>query len=526
MRIVLAWWVLAGCLLAWPLGAAAESTAAPPPREATLRLLNRDVVTLRATLAGAPPEVRAERAQQRILGLPPSAYDEPLHTLPLVLGDAKGVEVMLGDRTLFALVDADVDPEARPRELDALARQTVANLEAARQAWHETRDTTRLWTGAARVLLVTAAAAAIGWLAARGARRGAVVFERRRRLIAAEHRKVVARELTLHVVTGTLRLLQWAFYAMLAYAWTHLVLGAFAATSPLADRLATWTMSRLLWLVDGIAESVPSLVSVLIVLALTRLVADVLGYGFDAVHSGRLRIAGLHAETIGATKRIVTIVVWALGIAVAYPYLPGASSQAFQGISVLVGLMVTLGSTGIVSQAMSGLVVIYARALRKGDHVVIGDMEGVVTEVSAMATKLVNLRNEEITIPNSVLVGSAIRNFSKQAGTEGTLLSTVVTVGYDVPWRQVHQLLEEAARATAGLRAEPAPRVYQRELANFYVAYELQVSTDTPAERVGLLSDLRANILDVFERAQVQLLSPDFLANLDAGRLGGPAAPA
>jgi small-conductance mechanosensitive channel len=132
----------------------------------------------------------------------------------------------------------------------------------------------------------------------------------------------------------------------------------------------------------------------------------------------------MHPETTTATRRIVTLITWGLGFAVAYPYLPGSNSDAFKGLSVLFGLMLTLGSTGLVTQAMSGLVVVYARALRKGDFVQVNDVEGVVTEVASLATKIVNVRNEEITIPNSVLISSPIHNYSKLAGQLGTLVST------------------------------------------------------------------------------------------------------
>jgi small-conductance mechanosensitive channel len=132
--------------------------------------------------------------------------------------------------------------------------------------------------------------------------------------------------------------------------------------------------------------------------------------------------------------------------------------------------------------------------------------------VGTLATKMLNLRNEEITIPNSVLVANTIRNFSKLATTQGTLLSTTATVGYDTPWQLVHHVLEEAARATQGLRAEPAPRVYTHALESFFVEYDLVVSTDRPLDRVEILSVLRANMLDAAERAGVQLLTPQVLS--------------
>jgi small-conductance mechanosensitive channel len=213
--------------------------------------------------------------------------------------------------------------------------------------------------------------------------------------------------------------------------------------------------------------------------------------------------------------------IWILAIVAAYPYIPGSGSGVFQGVSVLIGAMVTLGSSGIANQIMSGLTLVYSRALRRGDHVFIGaagsELEGVVTEVGTLATKIMTMRNEEITVPNAVVVSNPIRNFSKLAEGEGTLISTRVTIGYDAPWRQVHAMLEEAARRTPGLRGKQAPRVAQRGLSDFYVEYELFANIDRPLDKVHTLSRLHAGIQDVFNEYGVQIMSPHFL--------GQPAEP-
>jgi small-conductance mechanosensitive channel len=256
----------------------------------------------------------------------------------------------------------------------------------------------------------------------------------------------------------------------------------------------------------------PGLITVLIVLGVTRAIIDVLDAFFDSVQTGRLRVPYLHPETVGATRRIVTVIAWLLGVAVAYPFIPGSSSDAFKGLSVLLGLVLSLGSTGLVTQAMGGLVVVYSRALRRGDFVRVGDAEGVVSEVGGLATKIVNVRNEEITIPNSVLIGSPIHNYSKLAGTHGTLLTSKVTIGYDAPWRQVHSLLISAAQKTPNVRADPAPYVYQRALSDFYVEYEVFVHIDRAAERVPILSALHASIQDEFNEHGVQIMSPHFFS--------------
>ncbi len=250
------------------------------------------------------------------------------------------------------------------------------------------------------------------------------------------------------------------------YTWLTYVLHEFPATQPLSRRLGD-----LLWEGAGkigldMADAIPGLIAV----ALIGLFAEGLSRGaqgaFRAIQAGRLNLPGLHPETAGATRRMVVFAIWALAVVAAYPYIPGSGSGVFQGVSVLIGAMVTLGSSGIANQLMSGLTLAYSRALRRDDHVVIGasgsEVEGVVTEIGALATKVATMRNEEATIPNAVVVANPIRNFSRQAGADGTLISTHVTIGYDAPWRQVHAMLEEAARRTKALRATPPPRVRQR----------------------------------------------------------------
>jgi small-conductance mechanosensitive channel len=158
---------------------------------------------------------------------------------------------------------------------------------------------------------------------------------------------------------------------------------------------------------------------------------------------------------------------------------------------------------------MSGLVLIYSRALRKGDYVEVNGVRGIVTEVAALAIKVATVRNEEITIPNSVLVSSPIHNYSRM---QDALITTTVTIGYDTPWRQVHAMLVDAARRTAGVRQDFEPYVYQRALSDFYVEYELFAGIETGARRAAVMSELHATIQDSFNEHGVQIMSPHFEA--------------
>jgi len=192
------------------------------------------------------------------------------------------------------------------------------------------------------------------------------------------------------------------------------------------------------------------------------------------------------------------------------PYIPGSDTDAFRGVSVFVGLMLSLGSAGLVNQVMSGLVVVYARAIRPGEYVKVGDIDGLVAEVGLLSTKLVTARKEEVTIPNAVMIGEATVNYSRLSDKDGAVVATSITIGYDAPWRQVHALLCLAAERTDTVRKDPAPRVVQRSLGDFYVEYTLVTHVDQPWQRPAILSELHANIQDAFNEYGVQIMSPHF----------------
>src|SRR5262249_23916395 len=197
--------------------------------------------------------------------------------------------------------------------------------------------------------------------------------------------------------------------------------------------------------------------------------------------------------------------------------VPGSQSEAFKGVSVFLGLMVTFGSSGLVNHVVSGFMITYSRALRVGDFVRIGDVEGTVTQLGVLSTSLRSLKNEDVTIPNAVVVGQTTVDYSRRGDTEGVYTPTSVTIGYDTPWRQVQALLLQAASRTPGLRAEPKPLVLQASLEDFYVKYTLFVCLERQQSRPFTLDVLHANIQDVFNEHGVQIRSPNYVLD--------PAAP-
>ena len=217
---------------------------------------------------------------------------------------------------------------------------------------------------------------------------------------------------------------------------------------------------------------------------------------------------------------------------IAYPYLPGSDSDAFKGMSVFVGLVVSLGSSGIVNQVMSGFTLTYSRALRAGDFVAVGDVEGTVSQVGTLSTKIMTAKGEDVTIPNALVVSQTVTNYSRFADTDGVFVPTDITIGYDVPWRQVQALLLLAAARTPGVRREPAPVVRQAALEDAYIRYTLQFCLEHPTQRRKTLAAVHANILDAFNEYGVQITSPNYEADPAAPKVvprdhwfAAPAAP-
>jgi small-conductance mechanosensitive channel len=305
-------------------------------------------------------------------------------------------------------------------------------------------------------------------------------------------------------------LLWLAAILVLLYLWLVYSLGQFPESAPWAEQLEDVLTALFIDLVKGTLGALPGLIAVVVVFLIARWIARLIRIVFDKVETGGLSLPWLERETARTTQTLLIMVVWLFALVAAYPYIPGSETDAFKGLSVLLGLMVTLGSTGIINQIISGLFVVYSKSVRPADYVRVGDIEGEVIDVGFLATKLRTPRQEEITIPHSVLVGTATTNYSSLAGDNGMAVTTSVTIGYDVPWRQVHALLQLGAARTQGLRRDPAPRVMQRELSDFYVQYLLLAHLEDGKSRAAVLSELHSQIQDAFNEFGTQIMSPHF----------------
>ena len=296
------------------------------------------------------------------------------------------------------------------------------------------------------------------------------------------------------------------------------VLRRFPYTSPWGESMRGFLLATLQNLGLGILSAMPGLFTVFLIFVLARFLARLIGFWFRAVERGRVKVRWIYPETAQPTRRLLTALLWLFAVVMAYPYLPGSGTDAFKGVSVFLGLMLTFGSSGLVNQIMSGFMVTYSRALRLGDFVRIGDVEGTVTHLGVLSTKIRTpfsrrshrpQRRRRRTDDHRLL---AARRFGR-----GVFTPTSVTIGYDAPWRQVQSLLLLAAERTPGLRQDPKPMVLQTALEDFYVRYTLLVCLDRQESRPFTLHALHSHIQDLFNEYGVQIMSPNYFLD--------PAAP-
>jgi small-conductance mechanosensitive channel len=231
---------------------------------------------------------------------------------------------------------------------------------------------------------------------------------------------------------------------------------------------------------------------------------------FAAVEAGRIQLENFKREWAEPTYKIVRILVIAFGVVVAYPYMPGSGSAAFQGVSLFLGVMVSLGASSAVSNIVAGYMLIYRRAFTVGDKIKIGDNVGEVVEMRTQVTHLRSFKNEEVIIPNSQILNGEVINYTSMAKSHGLILHTEVGIGYETPWRQVEAMLVTAAERTTEIGTNLRPFVLEKKLGDFAIVYELNVYCTNVTAIAPMYAALHRNILDVFNEHGVQIMTPAY----------------
>jgi small-conductance mechanosensitive channel len=428
----------------------------------------------------------------------------------------QGLLVSIGEESIFVLTPEDLD-QVSEETVDEAGDRAVNNLRVAYAETLELQDARRISEAVGLTVLATVLFLFGFWMLHRLRRFGQV---RLTRLAGARVRDVsisgftfLTRERLLNLTRRLLGILIWAVQLVLIYLWLVYCLKRFPYTRPWGEALGNYLLITFKTLLVSAIGALPGLLVVVIILYMGHLLVRTVTAFFNAVEAGKVAMTGVYPDTAPATRTILVILIWLFALIVAYPYIPGSDTAVFKAVGVFLGVVISLSSSGLLAQAMSGLVLIYSRALKPGEYVHIKDVEGVVDSVGMFSTKLHTIKNEEITIPNSFLLATSTRNYSRLTADSGSLAYTTVTVGYGVAWRQVHAMLLLAAERTPGLRKEPPPFVIQVRLSDFYAEYQINAALDRTEERLPVLSKLHLNIQDVFHEYGIQLMSPHYIAD-------------
>ena len=506
MNVRLLWLFFISCGLTW----AVESGVEPMHREAPLVIHGTQVTVLRATLFGYTPAERAALAYRRLINLIDVGG-------PGVVGSR-----VVNDGTLLTIDGAEVlllAPEDADRLLGETVNEAVSQAQAAlTKIISEERGPVtheRLLSAGLKVLLVTGifiVAVMFLVMMRRLLLKGVMHLQKKRsaiisnRVVESFIRDQLVRGLTLVIQVGI-----WVLGILGAYLWVTWCLSAFPMTRDVGNELGGRLLAFVFGLMQGIGEAIPGLAIVFFIVVLTGFLSHVVKLFFVRIETRGVNLGWLNPHTAVPTRRIIIVALWIFALAMSYPYLPGSGSDAFKGLSVFVGVMVSLGGAGLVGQVASGFILTYLGIVRVGDYVIVGNVEGVVASIGIFNTRIETIFKEAMSVPNVFILTNTTTNLSHFPGQHGVVVQATVTIGYDVAWRQIHALLLAAAKRTARLQEHPAPYVQQRALSDFYAEYHLCVYLLNPVERIPVLAQLYAEIQDQFNEAGVQILSPHYM---------------
>ena len=511
--LLLAWLVLAA-----PSLANVPDPAAPRPSAASMaetevpgapvKLDDRKLFDVRGS-SSVPAEERAGRISARLEKVASDRQIEP--DAITVVTTPYGEQIQAGDTQIMTVLPADGDFEGLDQR--TLAQSHLSRIRDSVVTYRNERTPERLLRGALVSLLATVLFVVLFRLFSFGYGRAEALLERRYRphLDSLPLQSGNGTDTSLwRTIRASARATHWVLRLAIAFVCLQVVLSQFPWTRWAGDGLASLLFGPLEGLGHDFVEYLPKLFFLIVLTAVARAALRLFRLYFDALDRKSAALPNFDAEWAMPTYKIVRVAVIALALIMAYPYLPGAGTEALQGVSVFAGLMLSLGASSAVSGVISGYINTFGRVFKVGDLIEVGAVRGVVTQVRLLTTRVRTIRNEEVTIPNSTITSNHVINFSALARERGLVLQTEVGIGYEVPWRQVHAMLLEAAARTADLLADPAPFIIQRKLGDFAIVYQLNVHKGSADGLMLAYSGLHQNILDVFNEQGVQIMTPAY----------------
>ncbi len=426
-------------------------------------------------------------------------------------------DLMYGNKVIASFTDQDGLWEGRSREQLATDKRKIVV-----QKLKELKEEHSLWQLGKRILyfvLVLAGQYLLFWLTGWLFRKLKVRIQKlkdtRLKPISIQNYELLDTQRQVNLLIFLSNLLCYVIMLLQLLITVPLLFAIFPQTKGLAYQIFSYIWNPIKNILVGIVDYIPNLFAILIICFAVKYLVRLVHYLSREVEAGRLKFGGFYPDWAMPTYHIIRFLLYAFMIAMIYPYLPGAKNGVFQGISVFVGLIVSLGSSTVIGNVIAGLVITYMRPFKLGDRIQLNDTTGNVIEKTPLVTRIKTPKNEVVTIPNSFIMSSHTVNYSASAREYGLIIHSEVTIGYDVPWRQVHQLLIEAALNTPGVIDDPRPFVLETSLSDWYPVYQINAYIREADKLAQIYSDLHQNIQDRFNEAGVEIMSPHYMAMRD-----------
>ena len=426
-------------------------------------------------------------------------------------------DLMYGNKVIASFTDQDGLWEGRSREQLATDKRKIVV-----QKLKELKEEHSLWQLGKRFLyfvLVLAGQYLLFWLTGWLFRKLKVRIQKlkdtRLKPISIQNYELLDTQRQVNLLIFLSNLLRYVIMLLQLLITIPLLFAIFPQTKGLAYQIFSYIWNPIKNILVGIVDYIPNLFAILIICFAVKYLVRLVHYLSREVEAGRLKFGGFYPDWAMPTYHIIRFLLYAFMIAMIYPYLPGAKSGVFQGISVFIGLIVSLGSSTVIGNVIAGLVITYMRPFKLGDRIQLNDTTGNVIEKTPLVTRIKTPKNEVVTIPNSFIMSSHTVNYSASAREYGLIIHSEVTIGYDVPWRQVHQLLIEAALNTPGVIDDPRPFVLETSLSDWYPVYQINAYIREADKLAQIYSDLHQNIQDRFNEAGIEIMSPHYMAMRD-----------
>lgn len=485
-------------------------------QEAELKAEVSPVVVDGATLfylrgvSSVPSEERAATTAERIVQVAADRRFDPTQLKLVEEGMFTAIDA--GDLRLMIVADADGRHEGVEREL--LAKIYAKRISKAIEDFRTQRSRDYLLQSSLYVLLASAILLllffALRWLARRTKIFLEQVAKKRIEAFEAKTFKLVRAQQLWELLASVINLTYWLAILVVVDVYLSYALGLFPWTRSFATIMRDALVAPLKSMLDGISSALPGLLFIALLIVVLRYFLGLVKLFFAGLADSSIAWHGFEPEWALPTYRLVRVFIIAFGVVVAYPYIPGSESEAFKGMSILFGLIISLGSSSIIGNILAGYTLVYRRAFKMGDRIQVGEHVGDVTHMRTLETQLLTPKNEVVVVPNSQLLNSNIINYSAMKRQGGLILHTTVGIGYETPWRQVEAMLLTAADRTTGLLKQPPPFVLKKSLGDFCVVYEINAHTDTPEQMPRLYSRLHDNVLDLFNEYGVQIMTPAY----------------